>query len=318
MLLRRYTGEIVEGHPLVDGILWYDDGEGRERGFITIVHELRDGRFDAAVLVHPTPRLAFLIACAGIPLRVGTGYRYYAVLFNRRVYEHRRHGTKHELEHNLALLGPLGCGADPPGADPDYLISLNDRDRQGARVVLERRGIPLNEIIIVMHPGSGGSARDWPARSFGLLAARLADLPGVRVVITGSAGESTLAAEVVRASEGRACSVAGELRLRELGALLAGSSLVIANSTGPLHLAAALGTPVLGLYPQLPAIGPGRWGPFASRSRVLVPDGPPDCRVCAPAGGRPCPCMESIAVDRVAAEAVKMLERFPKAVEGTA
>jgi ADP-heptose:LPS heptosyltransferase len=102
-------------------------------------------------------------------------------------------------------------------------------------------------------------------------------------------------------------NVAGKLSLRGLAALLQMSSLMIANSTGPLHVGVAVGTPVIGLYPQIPVMGPRRWGPYTDRARVLVPAKPPDCDECRGKAAVRCGCMESITVESVCDAAADLL-----------
>ena len=307
MLLRHYTGEIVEGNPYLDKILWYDDGHA-PIPFGAMAAAIRREHFDVVVVVHPTPRLAWMMFISGIPQRIGTGYRYYSFLFNHRVFEHRRDARRHELEYNLQLLGGLGC-------QPPAVIGIQDfglRIPAESAVLVERRldllGIDDGTKIVLVHPGSGGSAREWPIEYFGDLACRLSDEPGVRIIVTGGRGEEARADAIVKATNGKAVSVVGQLGLKELAALCARASLFISNSTGPLHVAAAVGAPVIGIYPQLTPMSPMRWGPYTDRKRVYVPDKPVDCRECQNEPKLGCPCMASISVDEVLKGAHELLE----------
>src|SRR5512143_1441155 len=108
MLIREYTAELVRLHTSVDALIC-DDAAGRPLALRHLVTELRKGKFDVVFHTHPRFRLALATWLAGIPLRVGTGYRWYAFLFNRRVYEHRKDAHRHELEYNLNLLREVGC-----------------------------------------------------------------------------------------------------------------------------------------------------------------------------------------------------------------
>jgi lipopolysaccharide heptosyltransferase II len=303
MLAGCYAGAIVEGYAPVDEILWYDDAGGLIP-FRVMMAGLRAGRFDAAVIVHPTPRLALLAFLAGIPVRIGTGYRYYSFLFNRRVYAHRKTAERHEVEYNLDLLAPLGCAA-VPRKPLDVPLNIPPEARKRASALLENAGVRGR--FVVMHPGSGGSAREWPLEHFGLLSRLFIERMNLAVVVTGTGGESARVGEVARASSGRAVNLAGQLSVKELAALLETASLLIANSTGPLHVGVAVGTPVVGLYPQIPVMGPRRWGPYTDNARVLVPERPPDCDECAGSAGIHCACMASITVETVYAAAADLL-----------
>lgn len=293
LLAGRYGGAIVEGFPHIDEIIWYDDPP-RLVPFRVMLGRLRKERFDAAVVVHPTLRLAMLAFLSRIPLRVGTGYRYYSFLFNRRVYAHRKTAERHEVEYNLELLAPLDCAAVAP-KPLELPIDIPSAARATVRALLERTGVKGG--YAVMHPGSGGSAREWPPENFGILARRVVQELNLSVVVTGTARESALAEGIARAVPERVANLAGKLSVKELAALLQGAGFLVANSTGPLHVAVAVGTPVVGLYPRIPVMGPGRWGPYTDLARVLVPAMTQQCDDCTGRPGVPCACMASITPD---------------------
>jgi len=305
MLVRGYTSELVEADNAVTEIIHEDSG-GAPVPITALIRRLRGGRFDAAVHTHPRFRLALAVLLAGIPLRVGTGYRWYSFLFNRRVYEHRKTAERHELEYNLNLLSAIGFSSDGIDTTPVLLPEKRCRDR--VRILLAEIGIAVGDELVILHPGSGGSARDWPPERFGRLAELLAGDRSRRVLITGGPGEEALVEEVVRIAGGGVFRMKSGLTLLEFGALAQTARLFIANSTGPLHLAAAVGTPVIGLYPQITALSPARWGPYTAKKTVLTPVGKPaDCRLCR--GGRAaCECMMTISVDDVYRVALRQLE----------
>ena len=305
LLAGRYAGAVVEGSPQVDQIIWYDTETGpappRE-----IRRALRAGEFDAAVVVHPTARLAWLVFLARIPVRIGTGYRWYSFLFNRRVYMHRKTAERHEVEYNVELLGVLGCDTVARKPLEAHLhIPPGAADAVAARL----REAGITGEFAVIHAGSGGSAREWPLESFAALAQKVSSGLGLAVVTTGTSGEIPRAETVARAAGGRGSCFAGALSLQELAALIARSSLVVGNSTGPLHLGVALGVPVLGLYPRIPVMGPGRWGPYTQKARVLVAEGPLDCSECDGTPGTRCACMAGISVEAAVAAAGELLSQ---------
>jgi len=131
--------------------------------------------------------------------------------------------------------------------------------------------------LVVLHPGSGDNfpGRRWPTRRFALLARRLRDEADAVIAITGSRGESGLVREIEEASDRPLWNLAGRCSLPDLVALLARASLLVSNDTGPVHLASALGVPVLGLYgPNLPSL----YGPLSAGS-IGFHDAPP-CSPC--------------------------------------
>lgn len=293
MMLNRYTGEIVRGNPSLDAIIW-DDVDGRPAPARMLLEQIRAHQFNTVFVVHPTPRLAWLVARAGIRDRIGSGYRAYSFLFNRRIFEHRKDARFHELEYNLRMLRALRPEFTAEGVEPRFDVRIPPEARSTVRELL---GPAVSEHpLIILHPGSGGSAKDWPAESFAQLAATIAARGKFRLAVTGGKGEEALVRRIGEA--GRTELVfAGSLSLTELAALCAEARVVVANSTGPLHLAAAVGTRVVGLYPQITGLSPARWGPYTQHKRVFVPDMPADCCDCQ--DGSPCACMASISVDHV-------------------
>lgn len=301
MLLRPYTAALVDGFEGLDGILTYDDsGEGKS--FFEALAELRTGHFDLVVVSHPTLRIAALIFLAGIQTRVGSGYRWYSFLFNRRVYEHRKTAEKHEAEYNLSLLRIIGI--DAPEA-PRIRLPLDENSRRAAAAELEKIGVSPADGFVVLHPGSGGSARDWSPRNFGELAQGLSR-ERMKVVVTGITEEESLVNEVVASSGGIALPIVGRLPLKELGAVIASAKLFVSNSTGPLHIAAAVGTPVIAFYPPIRECSPHRWGPLTHKKVVFTADRArcPRCQ------GGPCrgnDCMDQIKVAEVLRAAKSLL-----------
>lgn len=299
MLLRPYTAELVRGHPHLDELLT-EERTGRHAGlagFFRLLGELRRRRFDMALLLHPSLRLAMLCFLAGIGHRVGTGYRAYAPLFNHRIYQHRKGSGRHELDLNLDLARAVGADLAPVR----FYLAIPDSARQRLRERLQLQGVPPETPFIVLHPGSGGSARDWPLSGFAALADRIQDELALTVVLTGTSAERPLVDELVQRMRTRPVRLDGQLEIKELLALLEQARVMVANSTGPLHMAVAVGCRVVGLYCPLQACAPERWGPYGQLDAALLPPVPP-CPACS---GTRCPqgeCMELIAPDAVFAK----------------
>src|SRR4030095_16231100 len=159
-LSSAYAAPVLAHHPALDAVLTVTGEEGG-RELLTL---FRRG-FDAAVFLKPFRHLMLAAFLARVPIRVATGYRWYSVLANRRVYEHRHDFSKHEAEYNLGLLA--GLDLDPgPLVRPKLVLTENER--AGARAALS--GIP--EPWVVVHPG-GISSRVWRFEHY----ARLGGLP---------------------------------------------------------------------------------------------------------------------------------------------
>jgi heptosyltransferase-3 len=299
MLLREYTRDLAEGQEGLTGILT-EDRNGRRKPFFEMLDVLRNERFDAAIIAYPRFRIALLVWLAGIPFRVGTGYRWYSFLFNRRVYEHRKTVEKHEAEYNLSLIHAAGCALP---ARPQVRLAISAMESI-VRSVRQSLGVTDADRLALLHPGSGGSARDWKPENFSKLAVLLFQ-KGFRVIITGGAGDRSLVEKVSKETGGTATPFISTLGLRAFGAFIHTAKIFIANSTGPLHIAAAVGTPVIGFFPALRVMSPKRWGPLTDKKVIFVPD-PSRCPRCRGGTCRGNECMEQIEVHEVAEAALKL------------
>lgn len=286
-------------HPHVDHVE-VDPQEAKDstlHGVLTLARRLRQLGCDAAVVVHPTPRLAVAVFLARIARRAGTAYRAYSLLFNRRVQQHRRRSDRHESELNLELLAALGITspAAPHGlwrSDPEEVAVID-------RLLAAHHLDPHR--FIVLHPGSAGSAMNWSPERYIELGVRLR-AGGQRCVITGGPREAALTRQVSGGIGGDAVDLGARLQLGELAELLRRARVFIGCSTGPTHLAAVVGTPVVALFPPLRATLPRRWRPLGEQVTVVQPAVDQVCPRCL---HERCPfyhCVERYtAVDRVAA-----------------
>lgn len=296
MLVREYTSELVSNSNSVDKVILYDRN-GNLIPFFKMLGIIKMNKFDIAIIVYPTIRLALLCWLARIQIRVGTGYRLYSILFNKRIYEHRKDAKKHELEYNLNLLTAINCNIPkvvPPWIKPTHAISRRVKER------LIRLGIDLEtDYLVLLHPGSGGSTRTWCIENFSKLGKLISTLPNIKIIITGGKGEEQLARKLENEIGNNAYSIANEFSLLEYTSLASFASLFIGNSTGPLHIAAAVGTAVVGFFPQIKSMNATRWGPYTEKKIIFTPIGKPqDCKKCIRHINK-CECMESIEVEEV-------------------
>lgn len=294
-LVRPYAAPLLEGHPDIDEVL-LDEGDDAA----ALAARLRAGRFDAAVVAYPRWRMVQAVWRARIPLRVGPANKAYALLLNRPVVQRRSRGERHEADHNLALLAPLGV----PFRRFPTVLRLTDAEREeGRRRLASLRRDVGSRPLAVLHPGGGGSAPRWPVEHFMELASRLARA-GAAVVVTAGPGEDyAAAAAALDGADEVALLAPGGLTVRQLAGVLAAAGVVVANSTGPLHMAVALGVPTVSIYPGSGTGQPRRWGPYPA-----YPEGDPAHAVLvAPAGADGSADMARVAVDGVFTECVRRL-----------
>lgn len=293
---------LVEHDPAVAAVWTWSEASGT-RADVDLVDRLRAERFDAAVLLHFRAPLARLLRSAGIPRRIGPLSKPASwVLLNRGAWQRRSQGGRHEADFNLDLLARLpGLGALSP-APPQLHLGAAQLEI-GRAFRRERAGDA--RVVAFVHPGSGGSALDWPPASFAAVAGELAALPGWRVFVTGQGGDGPAVQAMREAGlDPRVEVLLDRYALREFLGVLSAGDVFVGPSTGPLHLAGALGLGVAGIYPPVPAMSPRRWGPRGRWNRVLVPDvecpGRHACRL------ERCPlhnCLEQVGVTSVVAAA---------------
>ena len=304
---RSYTAAVAAACPWVDDFLNLDDllplPEAAQVATLRAFHAV------AIVHVFPNRLLARLAQKAGIPLRIGTRNRWrHWLTCNRLVALSRRHSPLHEAQLNLQLLQPLGGPAATPLAAVAPLVRLAAPEplAHPLRQLLAQR--QPGQLNVILHPRSRGSAREWGLAHFGQLA-RLLHQAGHRVLITGTAAEGEeLAGWLHENAPFLAADLTGQLSLPQFLALIAAADGLVAGSTGPLHLAAALGRHALGLYPPIRPMHPGRWAPLGLHADYLVFDRP-DCQDCR-SQPTACTCIRALEPLAVAAR-VLAWERLP-------
>jgi lipopolysaccharide heptosyltransferase II len=268
--------------PEVDDVLVYDAPWMKATAPRTdsapeyaMVERLRQGGFDAAVVFtvysqNPLPS-AFLCYLAGVPLRLAhCRENPYQLLTHWVPDPEPARCVRHEVRRQLDLVATVGCRTD----DERLSIRTTEADRGRALDLLDEAGIDPGRPCVVVHPGASAASRRYPPEGFAEAAGRLAREHGCQVVFTGSASERELVEGIRATMRAPSQSLAGRVRLAELAALLKLAPLLISNNTGPVHVAAAVGTPVVDLY----ALTNPQHTPWAVPSRVLFHDVP--CKYC--------------------------------------
>ena len=296
IMVSPYTKEVLGNNPHPDDII-IDDHKNVHRGiggFFRLVRRMRSQRFDVCVLLHPTLRLALILFLSGIRYRIGTGYRLYQIFFNRKIYQHRKKNLKHESDYDMDMLEPLGIRAQR--ILPKVYLSKSEENLADA--ILEDSGIKEEDILLAIHPGSGNSSLNLPVKKYAQVADRLIEDMRAKVIITGTENEKGLANRMEGYMRNKPINLVGKTSLRQLASLLKKVDVLITNSTGPMHLSAALGTPTVAVFCPIFAAGPIRWGPWGDGHQVILPP-VPICSKCKP---RSCPyydCMEKIKTEEI-------------------
>lgn len=311
-MVRPNVQEVLWNNPHLDEILLYDpDGiHAGWGGFWRMVRTLRSKAFDTALLLLPVERIAWMLFFAGVPRRMGVGFKLYeALTFMRTVSRRRYIPLRHEADYCLDL--GRAIGVSPDGLKTE--IFLTDLEREQGADYLRKRGASLSGVKVGIQVGSGGSSPNWePQRYVELARQILEQLSDVTIILTGSSEEKDYGYLFSSLSKGRIVPAYVELaeptdgRVRLLASIISQLDLLITPSTGPMHIAAALGVPTVSLFCPLPACSPILWGPQGNVSCVVMPPAsyclskcPRDPKVCK---------FEAITVERVVQAVNELLE----------
>jgi heptosyltransferase-2 len=309
---------VAGGHPLVRRAIRYErHGEhARPRAFLALARSLRMEGYAAHVVLPSTPSAALFARAVGAPIRAGFAGIGRRILLTHRVRRGPR-GSEHLLDEYRRVLAQLDL--EVPHSEPEVEVSAEAAAKGRALLAAqigERR-------YAVLAPGATfGPTKRWPAERFARVAERLATGPGLAVVLVGGRGDAATGTAVAAALSGAAgqhggaqvavADLTGKTDLADLAAVLQGAAVVVANDSGPLHLARAVGTPAVGIFGSTEP----KWtGPRGGRI-VIAAERPP----CAPCFKRRCGigfvCLTRIAVDDVAAAAEAALATsFPQVAQ---
>lgn len=259
LIAKRYTKDLLINQKFLDNTIFIDDSD--------IKNIFKSNKFDLIFFPRPKLEEAWAAFSAGIKYRVGTAYRWYSPLFNIRLKEHRKYGNFSEAEYNIHLLefiigNKIQFSLVKPYISPEIFESLNNK--------IENYQNILKYGYFIIHPASGGSSYEWPAKSFGMLGRVLSQESNSICCISGinsEADKCNIAAKECRNS----LNLCGKLTLPETIAFISNAKFFISNSTGVLHIAASLNIPTIGFYPNSPNLGSKRWGPYSNKALCISP-----------------------------------------------
>jgi heptosyltransferase-2 len=306
VMVQDYAKEIVAGNPYLDEVIVYNKS-GRHKGFsgnFRFLWRLRRKKFDMALLLHPTKRTHLLAALAGIPNRVGYN-RKLGFLLTTRIEHTKQYGLKHEVDYALDLLRHIGI-------DPKWrtlYMPVNSRSEERISEIFKSSGIGKNDLCIAINPGASCVSKRWPAAKFAKVARSLIEKYGAKVVIVAGGADKKLGDEVAALIDGDCVNLSGKTSVADLASVLRRVKLFVSNDSGPVHIASAVGTPVVAIFGRNDrGLSPRRWGPVGERDTILHKD--VGCDICfAHNCKKGFKCLEAITVDEVLAAAGKILTK---------
>ena len=270
---RGYTKPVVDQCQSVDDFLDWDvikELDSNEQK-----NAISGNEADVIIHVFPVKEIAELAKKASIPLRIGTSHRlYHLTSCNKLINLGRKNSELHEAQLNMKLLKPLGITSD---LDLATISELNDLKEPGFVVSSIRELIDPNRFNLILHPKSKGSAREWGLDNFSKLIDIL-PVDNFKVFLTGTSEEGGMLKGLMD-QYNYVTDLTGKLTLDELYSFIGLADGLVAASTGPLHIASALGRHAIGIYSPMRPIHPGRWAPIGINAKVFVAEEPcEDCR----------------------------------------
>jgi heptosyltransferase-2 len=287
----KATASLFQYNPYVAETMVYDKrGEHQSfRSLLKLRKELKQKNYDLVLNYQRSNLKAWILASASFPCRV-------------LVYHKARLRTIHVVDNYLETVTPLGIA----NTDRDLEIFVGEEDEQFAEQLFAEQGY-IGQPVVALNPGASHPIKKWGLDQFASLADILSATMNAKIVLIGGSEDVLDSAQIAGMSRAKILNVTGKLNLLQLAAVFKKCNLLISSDTGPLHLATAVGTRVLGLFG---ATDPARTGPVGNRHRVLQASSVD----CIPCKNLTCShktyheCMRKLSPQIVAAAAKEMIK----------
>jgi lipopolysaccharide heptosyltransferase II len=297
--------DVLSGNPHVDRILTVPEdpwekpfGTASWAGFFRFLSGFRDKHYDLVLDLFGNPRSAWLTWFSGAPVRAGFDFRGRKAAYTLKIEP--RGDRVHEVEFNLDAVRALGL----PVIDAKPYFPFGEAEKDTVLNWMRRNGLDHGAFPVALHTWGSWPAKRWAAERFAELADRLAGRYGAKIILLWGPGEKTQA-ETVRKLTTCGAVLAPGMTLKEMGALLSLCGLVVANDSGPMHIAAAVGTPTVGIFGPT---NPKLQGPYGEGHAAVFREG----LACLGCNRLECPdleCMKSLSVDDVVSQIDKCIGR---------
>jgi predicted lipopolysaccharide heptosyltransferase III len=298
MMVNRGTEDVLSGNPDVDEILVLDKGSLAAQG--RLIADLRRRRFDTVIDFTDGDRSAFLSWVSGAPVRIGFNdeHRWRGKWYTHVVQSVP--GVRHRIDRDLEALKPISIQAGSKNPQ----LWLTSEEANSADQLLDQLGVQRSQSIVVLQPGARYWFKAWPPERFAELADRLISQHSCQVLIGGSHQDIEIGQQIRQMAKSSPIIMAGRTTIKQFAAIVKKSALFVGSDSGAMHIASAVGTPVVALFgPSSPA----EWGPRGGATEVIYKG--LDCRVCfhptCQRGEQN--CMKLIAVDEVEAASKRLI-----------
>ena len=273
-LVPEYTAELAELCEWIDHVLIDKRQRSFVRDIVNLKRSIKAGRFDASISLFSQGRTALALWLAGVKQRIGPATKIAQIFLNRRLRQRRSESAKPEYEYNLDLIRYyIYLNHDKPVEvpPPPYLKFPTEEILALRRSIKEKYEIPETSRIIIIHPGTGGSAINLSTDQYAELAGRLSESGSVFFLVTAGPGELSVAAELSdRLQDTDHALFESKAGIVDFCKIINTADLFISGSTGPLHIAGALNINTVAFYPSKRSASPVRWRTINDENRRLA------------------------------------------------
>lgn len=309
LLANPLVSQLLFGHPWLDRVITFDR-DGRHKGLagrLRLARELRRERFDLALILPNSFDSALVPFLAGIPRRLGKASDGRGWLLTGRYREPAQKQPIHEVQYYRNLMAHFGI----TGSVTEPLLAVTPQEKAEAAAFLAEQGIGPETVVLGINAGATfGSAKRWYPERFAEVARHLAGEWGARIVLFGGPNEREIVSVIEEELGGDCLNLAGKTSVRRLMALIGRCSFMVTNDSGPMHIAAAFGVPLVAIFGPTDHTGTAPRG-----ERAVIVRHPVDC---APCKLRHCPidhrCMTGVGVGEVVAAARTLLHTLGKEI----
>ena len=307
LLANPLVSQLFSPHQWVDRVITFDRNGAHKgiAGRFRLAAQLRKQAFDAAIILPNSFESALIPWLAGIPVRLGKTGDGRGFMLTGSYHPDERMPVVHEVEYYLDLVRHFGISGE---AHVPHL-TVTPAEDQGAALRLAGQGITADDFVIGVNPGAAfGSAKRWYPERFAEVAGRLAGAWNAKIIIFGGPGETDIADGIEQHLAGQCCNLAGKTNLRELMALIQRCNFLVTNDSGPMHIAAACGVPLVAIFGSTDHASTS---PYTDKATIVRKE-----VECAPCKLRECPtdhrCMTLVSADDVVQAALQLLEKITR------
>ncbi len=269
MMVKESLVDLLIGNPYLDEVIAFDKSK-KHKGIINslaFIKYLKEKRFDSVLILHPTVRVHIIAFLTGIKERMGYDIKF--GFLNTCILKHEKNlGQKHEIEYVLEFLKEIGISYP----DKTMYMPIYSEAEAWAERFLKENGLNNSKIVLI-HAQASCPSRLWPQEDYNYVAERIINNYKARIVYVGEKRD-----DKIKEGDG-ILNFTGKTTISQLASIIKHIDLLISNDSGPVHIAVALGTPVISIFGRnQPGLSPKRWGHSNSKSVFLHKD--IGCEVC--------------------------------------